>query len=525
MTQSEILELVADLIEATLASPTRRGIARGSLDALAPLGVIALELGWADAKLGRARVVEAIARDGGASVTETRRRLAGSRVTAALRAGRPELTTLPTGRRRPISPEHRRAARRGARAVAVLPILDPTGGAGFAVLHLDARGGRALAATDGLLPLLATVFRVATRAGRLVERVAGLSRRAIEETTELRRRLEDSGDREPIVARSASMRAALEAADLVAGHDVTVLIRGESGTGKELIARRIHERSARRGRPFLRVNAGALPETLLETELFGHERGAFTGATGRHVGLFERSDGGTLLLDEVAELAPAAQVRLLRVLQEGELHRVGGEEPIRVDVRVLAATHRPLEELVASGSFREDLFYRLDVFPIRLAPLRDRPDDVAPLAERIVAETSARLGLPRAQIGRAAMGRLLAHRFPGNVRELQNVLERALILCRGRREIEAADLDLAPPRIDATRIDPTPRGTGAPLGSDGATATLDDAIRAAIEAALRATGGKLYGDDGAAAQLGVRPTTLQGKMRRLAIDRTAFVGR
>ncbi|HUM13957.1 MAG TPA: sigma-54 dependent transcriptional regulator [Myxococcaceae bacterium] len=230
---------------------------------------------------------------------------------------------------------------------------------------------------------------------------------------------------------SPAMREVIAAVDDVASTTVTVLLVGESGTGKEVLAREIHRRSDRAGGPWVAVNCAALPAELLESELFGHERGAFTGASERRTGRFEQAHGGTLLLDEVSELPLALQAKLLRVLQEREVDRVGGSRPVPVDVRVIASTNRELPALVAGGSFRADLFYRLDVFPIHLPPLRRRPEDLPRLAAHLVDALAAELGRPAAALSPEAMESLLAHRFPGNVRELRNVLARALLRSRG----------------------------------------------------------------------------------------------
>jgi DNA-binding NtrC family response regulator len=236
---------------------------------------------------------------------------------------------------------------------------------------------------------------------------------------------ETVGERTGIVAESAAMREVLSLALRVAASDVPVLIRGESGTGKELVARAIHVHSARKERPFVTESCGAIPESLLESALFGHVKGAFTGAERRRVGLFEAADGGTLFLDEIAEMSPAMQARLLRVLQEGEVRPVGGERTLRVDVRVVAATHRDLEAMVAEGSFREDLFYRLAVVELRLPPLRERGSDILPLVHHFVQKHAAGRA-PRLE--RRALERLMTRSWPGNVRQLENEVRRALVL-------------------------------------------------------------------------------------------------
>jgi transcriptional regulator with GAF, ATPase, and Fis domain len=283
-----------------------------------------------------------------------------------------------------------------------------------------------------------------------------------------------------------------------------VLISGESGSGKEVLAREIHRRSPRAHRPILQLNCGAIPENLVESELFGHERGAFTGADRMHAGLFERAHRGTLFLDEVGELPLAAQVKLLRVLQERQVRRIGGTAQIDVDVRLIAATNRPLAKMVEDGTFREDLYYRLDVFAIRVPPLRERRGDLAPLVSTLVAQLADKLGLDPPPITRATLSKLDAHEWPGNVRELMNVLETALILGGGRSLELPEEFAKRATRDVAER----PR--------------FESAVREAIEQSLRATRGKIYGTDGAAARLGLKPGTLQSKMRKLGIRREDF---
>ncbi len=243
----------------------------------------------------------------------------------------------------------------------------------------------------------------------------------------------------PIAAHPEMLRL-LELASRIAASRSTVLIQGESGTGKEVIARFIHERSGRASGPFVAVNCAALPENLLESELFGHEKGAFTGATGRKRGKFELAGGGTLLLDEISEMAVSVQAKLLRVLQEREVDRVGGQAPIAVDVRVLATTNRDLDKEVKEGRFRQDLFYRLNVVPLHIPPLRKRLDDIAPLAEHFLKETAALNGIPPKHLSPEAEDRLRRMPWPGNVRELENIMERAMLLVDGEN-VEPADLD------------------------------------------------------------------------------------
>jgi transcriptional regulator with GAF, ATPase, and Fis domain len=377
-------------------------------------------------------------------------------------------------------------------------------------LHFE-RHALATAARDPeWIAAAAQIVMMACHSCDLVAKVAGLSRRAYQENRLLRRRLNELGSESPVVAVSGAMRAIVGQCELAAPHTVSVLLRGESGTGKEVLARFIHGCSDRAAAPFVAVNCAALPEALIESELFGHEQGAFTGAVHRHVGRFERASGGTLFLDEVAELPISVQAKLLRALQERTIERVGGREPIAVDVRVIAATHRPIEQMLENGSFRTDLYYRLNVFPIEIPPLRERPEDIPELTRRKLTQMCERMGREVPRVSRSALRTLCAAPWPGNVRELENHLERALILNRGEEFV-------LPGPLFVERQPPPARG------ASKIVASLDDALRAAIEAALKATRGKLYGVDGAAALLGVKPSTLQAKMAKLGIARTVFI--
>jgi formate hydrogenlyase transcriptional activator len=340
--------------------------------------------------------------------------------------------------------------------------------------------------------------------------------------------LQESGDTDrahqvgKIVGQSAALKEVVRAVEHVANADVTVLVLGETGTGKELVARALHERSTRAARPFVPVNCAALPETLVESELFGHERGAFTGAVARKPGRFEQAHHGTILLDEVGDLPADAQAKLLRVLEDGVVQRVGGTACTRVDARVVAATNRDLAACVAAGRLRPDLYYRLSVFPIILPPLRERREDIPLLARHFVAQCEHRLGRPITHIDPRVWDRLQSHDWPGNVRELQNVIERAIILTH--------DHVL---RSDAIRLDPVglptpPVMAEAPQkaisarsrrASDERSLTLSDAARRAIVDALRRARGRVSGPGGAAALLGLKPTTLHAKMKKLGISR------
>ena len=317
-----------------------------------------------------------------------------------------------------------------------------------------------------------------------------------------------------IVGESPALRDVLARVEQVAQTSSTVLLRGETGTGKEMVARAIHINSARESRPFVRVNCAALAPGVLESELFGHEKGAFTGAVARRLGRFELADGGTLFLDEVGDLPLDVQVKLLRVLQEREFERVGGAETVKVDVRIVSATHRDLEQQIANGTFREDLYYRLNVFPIRLPPLRDRPSDIPHLAEHFLQKYAPGAGKAVRGIDASATAALCAYPWPGNVRELENVVERALILARGP-EITGADLEFtrrAPPAGAAA----TPaRGGAADSGGRPLGERLHEQERAAIVASIDAAQGNIAH---AARALGINRSTLYYRLRKHGLE-------
>jgi formate hydrogenlyase transcriptional activator len=317
---------------------------------------------------------------------------------------------------------------------------------------------------------------------------------------------------EEIVGSSQSLRKVLEAVDKVAATDSTVLILGETGTGKELIARAIHKRSPRSSRAFIRLNCAAIPSELIASELFGHERGAFTGAMERRIGRFEAADGGTLFLDEIGDLPVETQVTLLRVLQEREFERIGSTKPIQVDVRVLAATNRDLAADVDEGEFRRDLYYRLNVFPINVPSLRERTDDIRLLAEYLVERYAKKAGKKITTIDRSTLEMLQNYDWPGNVRELQNVIERAVILC------ETLVL-----YVDETwfRREAPSRAAGRPIPFNAAINTSEREI---IERALAESAGRVGGPNGAAAKLGLPRQTLESKIKILRINKFRFRG-
>jgi len=304
-----------------------------------------------------------------------------------------------------------------------------------------------------------------------------------------------------LASQSPAFRAAIDEMRKVAPTRATVLLLGETGTGKELMAGAIHELGPRADRPLIKVNCAALPATLIEAELFGREKGAYTGALSRQVGRFELADGGTLFLDEIGDLPLELQPKLLRVLQDGELERVGGAKTIRVDVRMIAATNRDLSQAVREGKFREDLFYRLNVFPIRLPPLRERIDDIPMLVWHFAHEFADTMGRRVERIPKESMAALVRYRWPGNVRELRNVIERAMILATD------STLRVTLPETAAVRA---PAATAA---------TLKDSERRQIEATLAQCGWRIRGERGAAARLGLKPSTLESRMRKLGINR------
>jgi transcriptional regulator with GAF, ATPase, and Fis domain len=317
-----------------------------------------------------------------------------------------------------------------------------------------------------------------------------------------------------IIGANAGLRPVMDRVALVSRSDIPVLILGETGSGKEVIARSIHDHSARAKGPFIRVNCGAIPPELIDSELFGHEKGAFTGATASRRGWFERADGGTLLLDEIGELPLPAQVRLLRVLQEGIFERVGGEHSVKVDLRIVAATHRDLPAMVQQARFREDLWYRISGFPIVLPPLRERKQDIPTLAAHFAQRAATRFGLRLQQPSTTDLTLLASYDWPGNIRELASVIDRAAILGDGESLHIARALGAAPwtssPRPSTLQSDN-------PQPNPAAIASLDDATRRHIEAALTATHGRIEGPHGVAALLHVNPHTLRARMRKLGI--------
>jgi formate hydrogenlyase transcriptional activator len=335
---------------------------------------------------------------------------------------------------------------------------------------------------------------------------------------------------EEIVGHTQSFGDVLAQIELVAATDSSVLILGETGTGKELIARAVHSRSTRADRPLIKVNCAALPAGLVESELFGYERGAFTGATERRTGRFELAHRGTIFLDEIGELPPEAQVKLLRVLQEREFERIGGTQTIAIDVRVIAATNRDLARMAADGTFRQDLYYRLNVFPVRLPPLRERREDIPLLVQYFIRRYAAKIGRGITGVTRAALRRLTDYPWPGNVRELENVIERAVILSTGTLLEVPAEALPAPARTGAltthgsiavaAAVPAAARIAAAPHSTDDET-SLDQVERRHIVAVLRQTRWRIEGQNGAARILNLNPSTLRSRMQKLGIRRSS----
>jgi transcriptional regulator with GAF, ATPase, and Fis domain len=330
------------------------------------------------------------------------------------------------------------------------------------------------------------------------------------ENLALREEVDRASMYEEIVGTSPLLRAVLSGVSKVAPTDSTVLITGETGTGKELIARAVHKRSKRSSRPFVSVNCASIPRDLIASELFGHEKGAFTGAIQRRIGRFELAEGGTIFLDEIGELPAETQIALLRVLQEHEFERVGGTGSIRADVRVIAATNRNLPGAIAAGRFRSDLFYRLNVFPIEVPPLRKRQEDIPVLVAYFIDRFARKAGKRIRSVNKKSLEHLQSYPWPGNIRELQNIVERSVIVC----DTENLSVDESWLSWQAPRFEPKHQ-------SELSRSLADEEIRM-IEAALRESGGRVSGPSGAAVKLGIPGSTLDSKIRSLRIDKNQF---
>ncbi len=318
--------------------------------------------------------------------------------------------------------------------------------------------------------------------------------------------LEKIQDFEGIIGKSKALAEVLQLVAQVAPTDTSVLILGESGTGKEQIANCVHNLSPRKSKPFVKVNCAALPTNLIESELFGHEKGAFTGALERRIGKFEQASGGTILLDEIGEMPPEMQVKLLRVLQEKEIERIGGRAPIKVDVRIIAATNRNLEKEIAEGRFRLDLYYRLNIFPVTLPPLRERKEDIPALAYHFVSRYARKIGKTITDISPKVLKDLAAYDWPGNIRELEHLLERSILLTSGSV-------------IKEIYLPPNAQKGAAREMEETRIKTIEENERDHILAVLKKCEGKIWGSGGAAELLGVPPTTLNSKMKKLGIKK------
>jgi formate hydrogenlyase transcriptional activator len=393
----------------------------------------------------------------------------------------------------------------GLESICCVPLATRNGKLG--TLNIGRTGSHPFSADDvTLLAHTGTQVAIAVENARVYEDMAARNAQLASEKEYLEREL--GQEFSEIVGSSPALRRVLKAAKTVAPTDSTVLLLGETGTGKELIARAIHTLSPRRERTFVRMNAAALPPSLFESELFGHERGAFTGAAAARAGRLEMANRGTLFLDEVGDIPLEVQPKMLRVLQEREFERLGSARTQRVDVRFVAATNRDLEQMVEDGTFRSDLYYRLNVFPIAIPSLRERVEDIPALAHHFVRQYARRMGRVVPSIPPGVMDALKRWSWPGNIRELQNVIERAVILSTGHELV----LPLQQLQVRSRRPAPA-------LKPDS---TLHHAEREAILRALRESGGVIAGPTGAAARLGVRRTTLHSKMNRLGIQRPSY---
>jgi formate hydrogenlyase transcriptional activator len=389
-------------------------------------------------------------------------------------------------------------------AVGVMGLDSPRFNADHPPRPIDIARLEALASQAAIAIANAQLYEDSEQDRRRLRALVNERRRLRGEVSQLRDEIRDAYSFGNIVGSDSSLLELLRQAELVATADTTVLLLGETGTGKELIARLLHDWSHRRPRPFVPVNCAALPEALVESELFGHERGAFTGAVSRKPGKFEIANGGTLFLDEIGDLPSDAQAKLLRVLQDSQVQRVGSTQTVAVDVRLIAATNMDLEEAIEARRFRSDLFYRISVFPMRIPSLRERPGDIPALVDHYLAFFSRKLRKAVTSIEPAALDRLMTYSWPGNIRELQNVVERAVILSSGttvQTDVLSLNDSVKLPRIERRVM------------------TFAAAERDAIRAALVATKGRINGPGGAAVLLRLKPSTLRAKMKRLDIER------
>jgi formate hydrogenlyase transcriptional activator len=394
-----------------------------------------------------------------------------------------------------------RAYGHGFRSLCALPLVVRSRGIGAITVGSLTRN-RYSAQDARFLVDVANQIAIAIDNMQSHEEMAALKARFQAEAVYLQEEIKTEHNFEEIIGQSAPLRQLLRKVEQVAPAESTVLIHGETGTGKELLARAVHDRSRRKDRPLVKVNCGSIPAGLVESELFGHEKGAFTGATQRRVGRFELANGGTIFLDEVTELPLDTQVKLLRVLQEGEFERVGSSHTIKVDVRVIAATNRDLDAIVKNGAFRSDLYFRLNVFPLQVPPLRDRKDDIPLLVSFFLSKFGKKLGKELRGVGQKSMDALVAYGWPGNIRELHNVIERAVVLANG----PIVQVDESMVRTDSA-------------AQESDLETLEDVERKHIIRALTETQWVIHGKKGAAEILGINPSTLRSRMEKLGIKR------
>lgn len=415
-------------------------------------------------------------------------------------------------------------------AVLVGPLTDR--GRALGMLAVVAEAGHAFTELHReLVQQLLEPLAVALENDNRVHELRALREAAEADRQTLLKRLGRQQVNEEVVGAQTGLRQVMDRVELVARSDVPVLILGETGTGKEVVSRAIHTRSKRSDGPFIRVNCGAIPPELVDSQLFGHEKGAFTGAGEQHHGWFERADRGTLFLDEIGELPLPAQVRLLRVLQDHQIERIGSRAPTHVDVRIVAATHRDLAAMVVEKTFREDLWYRINIFPIVLPTLRERQADIPALAHHFVRRAATRFGMPLVEPSAADIDLLVGYHWPGNIRELGAVIDRAVILGAGRCLDVATALGLgrrpfAPsaPSVDVTLYEVIPESAPAPEVQPPASeiVSLADAMRRHVERALAATRGRIEGKRGAAEMLDINPHTLRARMKKLGIDPSRY---
>jgi formate hydrogenlyase transcriptional activator len=424
------------------------------------------------------------------------------------------------------SSTERLLAQQGVRSICVAPLI--IAGKSMGTLNLASNRVDEYSNSDGeLLQEVANQVALAVENMKAYEEIRTLHAKLEKENVYLREEIRSEHNFREIVGSSTSLREVLEKVERVAPLDSTVLVYGETGTGKELIARAVHDCSNRKNRPLVKLNCSAISAGLVESELFGHMRGAFTGALERHIGRFELADSGTLFLDEVSELPLESQVKLLRVLQEGEFEPVGSNKTIKVNVRIIAATNRNLEECVAAGRFRSDLFYRLNVFPVELPPLRDRRSDIPQLVSFFLQRIATKFGRKIVATQKETMDLLMDYSWPGNIRELQNIIERAVVLAEGPilyvdpaflpRTYVARALNEAPPVVP-TRVDPYVSENHS-QSAEASFPSLEQMERNHILAALDRSDGVIDGPNGAARILNLHANTLRSRMDKLRIGR------